>query len=216
MTEVSQGELGSAQQAHDQLLRLGEVCVGLAGITRTVSYPDGRPEDDAQHSLLLGMAAAELAANYYPDIDPGLVAQFSFVHDLVEVELKGDIPTFIMSPEGRAAKEAAEKEAVQRLLPTLPPHTAQLLRRYEAQTEPAARIVRFVDKLLPAVIHAVAPDANRQVFRDIYGMGSAEDVMAGRAARTAWLQEMFPEFDLIHAVRHLISATSRQRIFGAE
>lgn len=55
---------------------------------------------------------------------------------------------------------------------------------------PEARFVRFVDKLLPAIINAVASDAN--TFKEDYGINSVEELNASREARTAKLQAMFP------------------------
>ena len=205
----------SARQAHDDLLKLGDMSVRMAAIERAVHYPPGRPENDAEHSFHLALSAVEMAAEYYPELDVGLVAQFSIVHDLAEIHT-GDVPTFGISPEKRAAKEAAEKLSVKRLLKELPPHTAQLLKRYEDQTEPEAKFVRFIDKLLPAVIHAIATGANKDVFQKTYGLKSSKDLQTGIDERIALLQQMFPEFELIHAVHDLVSATSNERLFGKD
>jgi 5'-deoxynucleotidase YfbR-like HD superfamily hydrolase len=153
----------------------------------------------------------ELAANYYPDLDVGLVAQFSMVHDLPEVHT-GDVWTFNISDEDRAKKEQAEEVATKKLLKELPPHTAQLLRRYEAQQEPEARFVRLIDKLLPAVINIMAGEAN--TFKEDYGVHSIEELLASRGARTAQLQAMFPDFPFILMVRDLVSRTSAEHVFG--
>ena len=203
----------SAQQAHDSLMKIGEITVAFAGVERATYYPGNRPENDVEHSFHLAASAVEMAATYHPELDTGLVAQFSLVHDFPEV-ITGDIPTFNITPEARAAKEAAEKLATEKLLRELPPHLAQLLRRYEEQLEPEARFVRFIDKLLPAVVHSVATDVNKDVFRRVYNLNSVEDVQADRVERTALLQAMFPEFQFVHIVRELVSQTSRDRIFS--
>lgn len=200
----------SAQEAHDYLLALGSLTVRFAEVDRAPRYPDGERETDVEHSYHLALSATELAADYFPDLDVGLVAQFSLVHDLPEV-YTGDVWTFNISDEDRALKEAAEKVATARLLEELPPYMAQLLERYEKQEEREARFVRFVDKLLPAVINAMAGDAN--TFSEDYGVMSAEDLLRTRAARTSKLQEQFPDFPMIHMVRDLISATSSRIIF---
>ena len=200
-----------AHKAHDQLLTLGSIGVRFAGVERVTQYPRGA-ENDAEHSFLLGLTATEMAANYHPELNVGLVAQFSLVHDLPEV-YAGDTPTFDATPEVLARKEILEAEAITRLLAELPPHTAQLLKRYEEQIEPEARFVRFIDKLQPALVHASAPEANRDIFKNTYGFTTADEVNINRAKRTARLKEMFPEFDFIHIVRDLISLTSNERIF---
>jgi putative hydrolase of HD superfamily len=199
-----------AQQAHDYLLALGNVSVRFAQVERAPRYPDGDRETDVEHSFHLALSAIELAANYYPELDTGLITQFSLVHDLPEL-YTGDVWTFNISDEDRAKKELTEKAAIDQLLDELPPHVAQLLERYEAQQEPEARFVRFVDKILPAIINIMAGDAN--TFKEDYGINTVEQLNAGREARTAKLQAMFPEFQFIHLVRDLISKTSAEHVF---
>lgn len=123
------------QEAHDYLMSLAEVTVKFAGVDRVIIYPSGRYENDTEHSFHLAISAVELAANYHPELDVGLVSQFSIVHDLPEV-YAGDTPSFIMSREIELKKEKLEQKAIKRLLTELPPYTAQLLERYEAQIEP--------------------------------------------------------------------------------
>jgi putative hydrolase of HD superfamily len=199
-----------AQQAHDYLLALGNVSVRFAQVERAPRYPDGDRETDVEHSFHLALSTIELAANYYPELDTGLITQFSLVHDLPEL-YTGDVWTFNISDEDRAKKELTEKAAIDQLLDELPPHVAQLLERYEAQQEPEARFVRFVDKILPAIINIMAGDAN--TFKEDYGINTVEQLNAGREARTAKLQAMFPEFQFIHLVRDLISKTSAEHVF---
>jgi putative hydrolase of HD superfamily len=212
MTEKHTFNSEHAQQAHDDLLKIGELVVNFAKVERATYYPNGQPENDNEHSFHLALSAIEMASAYHPELNTGLIAEFSLVHDLPEV-YAGDIPTFNITPEARLAKEAAEQVATERLLKELPPYLAQLLKRYEEQVEPEARFVRFIDKLLPAIIHSVAADANKVVFKETYGMKTIEDIQAGRHERTALLQKMFPEFQFVHIVRELVSQTSRDRIY---
>lgn len=205
--------LERAQQAHDYLVKLGEVSLGMANVERQVVYAEGRAENDAEHSYNLGLLAVELAASYYPELDAGLVAQFSSVHDLVEV-YAGDTPSHNLTEAERREKEEREHKAKERLLLELPPNTADLLRRYEEQKEPEARFVRFIDKLLPSIIHGLVPEPNRAVLEREYGYTSAEDLLVNRDERTARLREMFPEFEFIHIVRDMLAETARQRMFG--
>ena len=203
------------QQAHDFLLTLGEMTVRFADVHRATLYPSGKFENDAEHSFHLSLSAVEIAANYHPELDLGLVSQFSIVHDLPEI-YAGDTPSFNMSSATKASKEKAEKKALVRLLTELPPHTATLLKRYEEQVEPEARFVRLIDKLLPAVIHAVATNANRQDFIDRFNLTNVEILDEGLRARQEQLQHMFPEFKFILIVQELISQTSRNRLFPIE
>jgi putative hydrolase of HD superfamily len=203
------------QEAHDFLLTLGEMTVRFADVHRATLYPSGKFENDAEHSFHLSLSAVEIAANYHPELDLGLVSQFSIVHDLPEI-YAGDTPSFNMSSATKASKEKAEKKALVRLLTELPPHTATLLKRYEEQVEPEARFVRLIDKLLPVVIHTVATNANRQDFIDRFNLTNVEILDEGLKARQEQLQHMFPEFKFILIVQELISQTSRNRLFPIE
>ena len=213
MTSASNKMSDDAQQAHDYLLQLGKLTVDFAHVERVPLYGSDRPESDVEHSFHLAISAIEIAANYHPELDVGLVAQFSLVHDLPEVHV-GDVPTFDISEEDRAKKEADEKAATEQLLRELPPHLAGLLERYEEQTEPEARFVRFIDKLLPAVIHATVSEPNKKMFKEKYNMHTLEQIEKGDPARVAYLKKMFPEFDFIHIVRGLVVQSSRERIYG--
>jgi len=201
------------QRAHDYLLTLGHLTVRFAEVERAPRYPSGRRETDVEHSFHLSLSAVELASDIHPELDIGLVAQFSLVHDLPEV-YAGDVWTFDISPEDRAKKEANEHKATQRLLKELPPHTAQLLERYEKQKEPEARFVRFVDKLLPAVINTMAGDAN--TFKEDYNLSSIEELLVSRERHGRGLLEMFPEFDTLHIIKDLLFDSSAAYIYSGK
>jgi 5'-deoxynucleotidase YfbR-like HD superfamily hydrolase len=213
MSEKETNTTERVQEAHDSLMKIGQITVEFAGVERAVHYPYGKPENDVEHSFHLALSATEMASTYHPELNTGLVAEFSLVHDLVEIKT-GDVPTFNITDEQRQQKEQNEKDALEELITELPPHIGSILQRYEEQVEPEARFVRFIDKLLPAIIHSVATEANREVFKATYKLTSVEDVLVSRDARTAQLKKMFPEFDFIHIVRELVSQTSRERIFG--
>ena len=200
------------QQAHDDLVKLGDLTVRFANVHRSTLYPDGHYENDAEHSYHLAISATEIAASYHPELDTGLVSQFCIVHDLPEI-YAGDVPSYRLTPGERAKKEKAEKAALEKLLKELPPHTAKLLVRYEAQNEPEARFVRLIDKVLPPVIHAVATEANREDFFNRFNITSTEDINKGNELFLARLKQMFPEFDLLLVVRELVTQTSRDRFF---
>jgi 5'-deoxynucleotidase YfbR-like HD superfamily hydrolase len=199
-----------AKQAHDYLLGLGSLTVRFATVERAPRYPDGSRETDVEHSFHLALSAIELAADYYPDLDIGLVAQFSLVHDLPET-YSGDVWTFEISDADMAKKIEAEIKATKRLLEELPPYMAQLLERYEKQVEPEARFVRLIDKMLPAIINMMAGKAS--TFKEDYGVTTLEQVHSGHDARMLKLQKMFPEFDFIHMVNELIQKSSEEAVF---
>lgn len=200
------------KKAHDQLLNLGELTVKFADIHRITLYPDGHYENDVEHSFHLALSAVEIAANYHPELDAGLVSQFSIVHDLPEV-YAGDVPSFQISDDAATAKKRAEETALDKLLAELPPHTAQLLKRYEQQEEPEARFVRFIDKLLPAIIHAVASSTNRDDFFKRFNITKIEDITQSNLRDQLKFKDMFPEFDFVLVTRALLIQTSRDRFF---
>jgi 5'-deoxynucleotidase YfbR-like HD superfamily hydrolase len=200
------------QQAHDQLITLGEITVKFADVHRITLYPDGHYENDPEHSFHLALSAVEIAANYHPELDLGLISQFSIVHDLAEV-YAGDVPSFERTEDARVKKEEAEQKALERLYKELPPHTASLLERYEEQTEPEARFVRLIDKILPPVIHAVAVAANKDDFINRFDIKTLEEAQAANKRFFARLQEMFPEFDFILLLRKAVEQTSSNKFF---
>ena len=175
------------QQAHDDLIKLGDVTTRFANIHRATLYPNGRPENDVEHSFHLAISATEIAASYHPELDVGLVSQFSIVHDLVEI-YAGDVPSYKLNDDELARKEEAERIALEKLLKELPSYTAKILSRYEAQKEPEARFVRFIDKLLPPVIHTIATEANKEKFFNQFNITSVEDINRGNELFLARLQ----------------------------
>ena len=201
------------QTAHDYMLLLGALSVAFSEVKRAPRYPNGKRESDVEHSFHLAVSAVELAADFYPELDVGLVSQFSLVHDIPEV-YAGDVWTFKISDEDRLKKETKEAEATEKLLKVLPPYLAQLLSRYEAQKEPEARFVRFVDKLLPAIINIMAGDAN--TFKEDYNVASLEDLLKSREAHRNELLLKFPEFDVVHLVKDLLFSSSADYVYGPE
>ena len=199
------------QRAHDYMLVLGALSVAFAEVERAPRYPNGDRETDVEHSFHLAVSAMELAADFYPELDIGLIAQFSLVHDLPEV-YAGDVWTFSITDEARAKKEADEAKATERLLKELPPYMAQLLQRYEEQVEPEARFVRFVDKLLPAIINIMAGDAN--TFKQDYNLDSIEELLSSREGHRQELLTKFPEFDVIHLVKDLLFDSSSKYVYS--
>lgn len=201
------------QSAHDYMLVLGALSVAFTEVERAPRYPSGDRETDVEHSFHLAVSAVELAADFYPELDVGLVSQFSLVHDFPEV-YAGDVWTFAISDADRAKKEAKEAEATEKLLKELPPYMAQLLERYEAQKEPEARFVRFIDKLLPAIINSMAGDAN--TFKEDYNVASIEELLKSREGHRQQLLIKFPEFDAIHLVKDLLFDSSAKYVYGVK
>lgn len=203
--------VNDTKNAHDYLLKIGEIVVQFARVTRAPRLPDGARETDVEHSFHLALSATELAATYFPELDTGVVAQFGLVHDLPEV-YSGDVWTFGISDEDRAKKEQAEREATEKLLHELPPYMSQLLARYESQKEPEAVFVRFVDKFLPAIINFWSKEAG--TFLDDY---DGHDRVQLHARTQQWLAELkakFPDYPFLHDVLEMIDASSEESVYA--
>lgn len=203
--------ISKVEEAHDYLLVLGELVTKFARVTRAPRMPDGARETDVEHSFHLALSATELAGTYFPDLDVGLVAQFSLVHDLPEV-YAGDVWTFGISEVDRTKKEAAEKNATKQLLTELPPHTAHLLKRYEAQKENEALFVRFVDKFLPAIINYFAKEAS--TFLNDYDGHNRSELHARTQQWIMDLKTRFPEYPFLHNILEMLDATSEESVYS--
>ncbi len=197
------------KQAHDYLIALGGFVTKFARVTRAPRFPDGALETDVEHSFHLALSATELAASYFPHLDVGLVTQFSLVHDFPEV-YAGDVWTFGISDEDRLKKEADEKKATEKLLKELPPHSAQLLKRYEAQKEDEAVFVRFIDKFLPAIINYWSKEAGS--FLQDYDLSSRKELEEKVEEWAAELKIKFPGQPFLHDVLAMVSRSSSESV----
>ena len=199
-----------AERTAATILTLSRCAMDFAGVERVPRYDSESRENDAEHSFMLALVAPEIASQFFPRLDPGLVARFSVVHDLVELETN-DVATYTLDTAELAAKEAAELRALDKLAHMLPRHTRELLLRYEAQTEPEARFVRLVDKLLPVAVDILGP--GKQVMAEDYGIATREQLDANEQRLSCRLRERFPdiELDFLHLVRDVLA-----RQFAAE
>lgn len=120
-------------------------------VTRTLcDHPDGRAENDAEHSFMLALIAVPLAEQYYPELDSGLVAKYALVHDLTEAYV-GDTPTHDINEAGLKTKSELEELGRKQLRKEYTPLASSLValvEDYEKQTDPEARFIRMLDKLV--------------------------------------------------------------------
>lgn len=198
-------------------LELGGVAIKFAQVERAPRYNEEHKENDAEHSFMLALVANELAATYYPTFDAGKVTQFAIVHDLIET-VTGDVTTFKFTPEQMANKQQLEHAALEKLMDSLPPHTAQLLYSYEHQQTVEARFVKAVDKLLPVVVDILG--AGKKVMKEDYGVTTIEELKASHAKLHGRIATSFEEFPLIVGAHKLLchlfqeefeAATTRSR-----
>jgi len=137
------------------VIEMGALASRLIEIERTrCIHPDGRAENDAENTLMLGKVAPELAHLLYPELDDNLVARFALLHDDVEAYV-GDTPTDILSNLNQQSKDNLEGSGLKQLAKEYA-HIktyVRLIEQYEAQSTPEARFVRAVDKLMVLLIH---------------------------------------------------------------
>ena len=136
-------------------LQMGALASRQSEIERTrCEHPNGRPENVAEHSLMLAKVAPELVSILYPELDENLVARFGTLHDDIEAYV-GDTPTDILSNLDPQAKETLEAKGLKQLIKEYAhmPGYVKLMIEYEAQSVPEARFVRAVDKLMVLLIH---------------------------------------------------------------
>ena len=200
-----------AKQAKDFLMTLGRIAEGISEIDRVPRYSDGNRENDAEHSFHLALSATEIAAEHYPELDAGLVSQFSLVHDLPEL-YTGDVSTYKISEEERSSKETAEKIATERLLKELPSYTSNILRRYEEQLEPEARFVRLIDKLMPGVINIMSKGAS--TIKEDFNIKDLDSFNESLKISNARVRKMFPEFPMVLTILDLLEDDLRVYFFG--
>ena len=150
---------GDTATTADAMLDMAGFAMAFGAIQRATLLPDGTTrEDDATHTVMLGMIACSLAARFHPGLDVGKVAQYALVHDAQE-RYAGDVDTLTATPDERAAKAADEAAATDRIdrefgdtLPWLP----STIRAYETMADAEARFVKAVDKLLPLLTEVLS------------------------------------------------------------
>ncbi len=114
-----------------------------------------RRESVAEHSWRLSVMAL-LCADEYPDLDMQKVLKMCLIHDFGEA-VTGDIPSFYKEE----ADEEREKEAIARLLATLPPHLntefSALFAEMDALESPEAKLFKALDNMEAVISHNEAP-----------------------------------------------------------
>lgn len=119
--------------------------------TRHSYTSSGRHESVAEHSWRLALMAY-LVREEFPEADMDRVIQMCLFHDMGEA-VTGDIPCF----EKTGREEAAEEEAVARLLQQLPAPSRrtveQLFQEMKEQQTVEAKLYKALDKLEALIQH---------------------------------------------------------------
>jgi len=138
----------------DDMVELGRLALRFARKNRVTLHEDGTtPESDTDHTVMLGFVACSVASEL-DGFHAGRVAELTLVHDIVEAYV-GDTNSFDISPAAKAAKKQREHDGMQRMRRDFGEDSwlIQTLLAYEAQEEPEARLVRFLDKAMPKINH---------------------------------------------------------------
>lgn len=176
----------------------------LSLVERKPRKQDGARENDAEHTLLLGMSAQRFAQQHRPDLDALKVRSMCDLHDQVEI-YTDDVATYNISKEDRAAKEAAEEAAMPLLMARLPESQKEVLEEYKAQKSKEARFVRMFDKLMPYIVDVHGEGA--RVLVEDYNVQSVEEYIEHDQKYAQELKETFPEPELnvLHMIRQIFS-----------
>lgn len=142
---------GSLSPQANLIYSVGMLASRSVQVTRTLcNHPDGRAENDAEHSFMLALIAVPLAEQYYPELDSGLVAKYALVHDLSEAYV-GDTPTHDIDSVGLEKKAKTEEQGRKQLAAEyqgIAPRLVGYHEKYEAQLDKESRFVRMLDKLV--------------------------------------------------------------------
>ncbi len=162
-----------------QLRFIAEIDRLKAVIRRTPLLDRSRRETDAEHSWHIAMMAMVLAEYAPGPVDVTRVIKMLLVHDLVEIDA-GDV--FVYDTATRAAQEAREQQAADRIFGLLPPGQGAELKalwhEFEGKGSPEALFAHAVDRLQPIlhnamteggtwVEHAVTADRVEEMARRI-------------------------------------------------
>lgn len=133
---------------HYPLVEIVELVLALGKVNRQTEHPDGTPESDTTHTVMLGITCTYLNHKLGLGMNNGLIAQLALVHDLHEA-FCGDETTLRQDPAALERKRTRESIAIQQI------HDWNIpgVRLYHAQVIKEARFVRAVDKLLPKLTH---------------------------------------------------------------
>jgi len=68
----------------ERLIEIAKLVMDFGKVNRATKYPDGTPESDTTHTVMLGVICVYLNHALGLGMNSGLIAQLSLVHDLHE------------------------------------------------------------------------------------------------------------------------------------
>lgn len=179
----------------DGALNIARIALAFGEVNRTTAHPDGRPETDTTHTVMLALLVAHLARD--EGLDAGLSSNFAMVHDLVETYALDTCTARELSPEACADKERRENAALERLRRDFGENSwvISMIDRYMQQVEPEARLVRYADKITPKLTHIL----NRGLALQTIGM-TVEEMAEKHLAQGKQLELQYPELTATRAL----------------
>jgi 5'-deoxynucleotidase YfbR-like HD superfamily hydrolase len=182
MSDTSRTPQEIAERTAGAVVEMAALALAFGRINRTgPQHPDGTPESDSDHTVMLTWIAPSLAHNLnvlagYHKFNTYKVAAYAALHDAVEVVV-GDTPTIKITEEELVAKEDREKYGSSVLsfqFDERLPWFGRTLRAYEQQVDLESRLVRSIDKMLPKAVHVVCNGQDLQrsghTFEDFIGV----------------------------------------------
>lgn len=171
-------------------LKIARLILRLGRVDRITMHPDGYPESDTDHSMMLALVAAELRPGR---LRLDLILSYALVHDLIEAYC-GDTPTLVaLDDAGRAAKNERERLALMQLREELGSESwiVRTIFAYESQMDPEARWVKWLDKCMPKLTHCL--NAGRAVRAQGLGLDDVRTRVAGQLQAVAESSPDLPE-----------------------
>ena len=138
----------------NKMIELGQLSLLFARVNRATYHEDGTTqESDSDHTVMLGVCACAFASEYDKSLDLGKVAQFAFIHDLVEA-YAGDTNSLGMVEDVKKVKEEREHDAFLRIKKEFEhvfPWIHSTIEAYESLGSKEAKFIKAFDKIMPKV-----------------------------------------------------------------
>jgi len=133
------------------LQKIIKLSYSFSGVERDMFYPESdRPENDSEHSFQLALVAWHIIEKDELPLNKEKVFKIALAHDLVEIHA-GDVP--LWGKNGHDEKVENEAKAVKTLEADFPENKdlIQSILEYKGRSNPEARFVHALDKLLPFI-----------------------------------------------------------------
>lgn len=189
-----------SKKIQDITLSLAQTAMKLARTYRVPRYDTESRESDSEHTVMVALHSAEIAAQFFPDLNPYEVAYKALVHELIET-VTGDVQTFNISEKDLQKKEQAEDDALELLCSQLPEFTAHMVRLYQDHRDLPSRFVGMTDKTAPVAVDILGPGS--MFMQDDYDTHTTEDLRQIHTQLRNRYEKRYPdpELALLHLAR---------------